>query len=70
MLVYTVLKMQTNKHQTEKVENTTFKATIPKKKKRERLASNAFMNTHNTNFVQHLSSAHVDSSDDVSLATV
>lgn len=33
MLVYTVLKMQTNRHQTEKVENTTFKATIPKKKK-------------------------------------
>lgn len=45
MLVYTVLKMQTNRHQTEKVENTTFKATIPKKKKK-RLASNAFMNTH------------------------
>lgn len=35
MLVYTVLKMQTNRHQTEKVENTTFKATIPKKKKKE-----------------------------------
>lgn len=33
MLVYTVLKMQTNKHQTEKVEHTTFKATIPKKTK-------------------------------------
>lgn len=42
MLVYTVLKMQTNKHQTEKVENTTFKATIPKKKKKKEISFKCF----------------------------